>query len=108
MMTEMKYGEFSKTQLDELKTSLHKKLFQMLLYKDPKTASKYTYVNVDKYIQDFLKDLAAVNSVLFYPQSVIDLIIKVESARLLLLGEDFDYKTYRKLLFEAHNLVDLL
>ena len=43
------YGSFDKDQFERFKTKLHKELFWLLLYKDPKTKEQYQNVNFEKY-----------------------------------------------------------
>ena len=39
------YGEVTKEQFNDYRTKLHKKLFWLLLYKDPDTCSDFDYVD---------------------------------------------------------------
>ena len=45
------YGTFTSSQMEDFKKKLHKKLFWLLLYKDPDTQEKYSHVNFDNYFK---------------------------------------------------------
>ena len=51
------YGKFSDKQITEFKNKLHKKLFWLLLYKDPKTAQNYKNVDFAKYFVNLMKEI---------------------------------------------------
>ena len=99
------YGTFSKEQLDEYKARLHSKLFQLLLYKDPKTKDKYN-VNFEKYFNGIMHSIDGLNELLFYPEVIVELMSNLEAALIETRKENFDYKVYRKLVLDAHALVD--
>lgn len=99
------YGTFSKEQIDEYKDRLHSKLFQLLLYKDPKTKDKYN-VNFEKYFNGIMHSIDGLNELLFYPEVIVELMSNLEAALIETRKEDFDYKVYRKLVLDAHALVD--
>ena len=43
------YGHFDDTQFEEYKEKLHKEMFWLLLYKDPKTKEEFKNVDFEKY-----------------------------------------------------------
>ena len=100
------YGEFETQQMEQYKVKLHKDLFWLLLYKDPRTKHKYENVNYDKYFIFLMKKIDGLNSLLFYPVELVDLLSLLESAYLETKKEEFDYSIYRKLVLDAHSLVD--
>ena len=53
-MMKTKYGDFAQTEVQDYKTQLHKKIFWLLLYKDPKTAQNYNHVDFDKYFDTLI------------------------------------------------------
>ncbi len=55
------YGKFSDKQITEFKNKLHKKLFWLLLYKDPKTAQNYKNVDFAKYFVNLMKEIDGLN-----------------------------------------------
>lgn len=102
------YGEFTSEQIADQKKSLHSALFWLLLYKDPDTSYKYEYVDVDKYFKSLMLRIGGLNSLLNYPAVLVTLMSVLQAAKDENLKEDFDYPTYRKLVLDAHTLVDQL
>lgn len=100
------YGKFSKEQIAEFKDKLHKKLFWLLLYKDPKTAQNYKNVDFKKYFINLMKEIDGLNELLFYPTPIIEICCKLQAAYKESCNEQFDYQAYRKFVLDAHNLVD--
>ena len=43
------YGHFDDLQIEEYKEKLHKEMFWLLLYKDPKTKDEFKNVDFEKY-----------------------------------------------------------
>ena len=43
------YGHFEDEQMENYKVKLHKELFWLLIYKDPKTRDEYLNVDFNKY-----------------------------------------------------------
>lgn len=107
-MIKTKYGFFSDVQLEEYKTKLHKKIFWLLIYKDPKTCAEYENIDFEKYFTFLMKEIDGLNKVLFYPKEIIEIMSLLESAFTETKKDSFNYRAYRKLILDAHNLVDLL
>lgn len=108
-MIEHKYGEFTKTQLDEYKEKLHKKMFWLLLYKDPKTKDKFPEMDdtgFKSYFEFLMKEIDGLNELLFYPEQIVEILSLLMAAWLETLKDEFDYQAYRKLVLDAHHLVD--
>lgn len=105
---EHKYGSFPTSQLASHKQDLHKKIHWMLIYKDSKCNQEYKNVDVNQYIISVLLQLNGLNSILNFPSSLVALMSLIEGARLELFKEKFDYKLYRKILLDAHALIDKL
>ncbi len=102
-----KYGKFNKKQFNEYKMQLRKKVFWLILYTDPKTNSDYNNVDVVSYQQRLMEQIAGMNSLLFYPVDIIDLLIKLEAALLILKNkENFDFREYRKLVLDAGDIIE--
>lgn len=100
------YGKFSDKQITEFKNKLHKKLFWLLLYKDPKTAQDYENVDFAKYFANLMKEIDGLNELLCYPTPIIEICCKLQAAYMESRSEQFDYQVYRKFVLDAHNLVD--
>lgn len=104
-MVETKYGTITESQLDEYKVILHKKLFWLLLYKDPKTKDQWN-VDFDKYFTNLMGELDGLNSLLLYPIVMIKLMGLLEAAYIKTRENIFDYMTYRKYVLDAQALID--
>lgn len=100
------YGEFSKNQMSEYKVKLHKELFWLLLYKDPKTKEQYAHIKFDKYFTGIMKKINGLNELLFYPVEIVSIMSLLQAALIETKKEDFDYEIYRKLILDAHSWVD--
>lgn len=100
------YGNFSDTQFEEYKVKLHKELFWLLLYKDPKTRDEYTNVNFDKYFIGLMKKLNGLNELLFEPAEMVSILSLLQAAFIETHKENFNFRSYRKLILDAHSLVD--
>lgn len=100
------YGTFSEEQMEQYKKQLHSKMFWMLLYKDPKTSEKYSEVNFDKYFYNLMREIDGLNILLGYPSEIVGIMSMLEAAHKESLKENFDYSVYRKIVLDAHNLVD--
>lgn len=108
-MINHKYGSFTDEQFAEYKKQLHKKLFWLLIYKDPQTKDQFPNVNQENYEQYFVHimyEIDGINSLLFYPYEICTMMSVLETALHETRKENFDYKTYRKLILDAHALVD--
>lgn len=101
-----KYGNFPNGQFENYKVKLHKDLFYLLLYKDPKTAEQFAGVNFDKYFVGLMRKIDGLNELLFYPCEIVEMMGLLEAAYKLTCDENFQYSIYRKLVLDAHNLVD--
>lgn len=100
------YGNFENTQFEEYKTKLHKKMFWLLLYQDPKTKSSFENIDFKQYFVNLMKEIDALNELLFYPESIVEICCKLQAAYSETCKCDFNYPIYRKLVLDAHALVD--
>lgn len=102
------YGNFDDLQFDNYKVVLHKKLFWLLLYKDPKTCEEYKKINVETYIVYLQKALNGLNELLLYPEPMVRLMSTIQAILIELRKENFEWKAYRSLVLSAHKIVDEL
>lgn len=102
------YGEITKEQFDDYKTKLHKKLFWLLLYKDPETCSDFDYVDFDKYITALMKEITGLSKILSSPCDLVELLALLQAAYNETYSDEFNYKSYRKFVLDAHNVLDRL
>ena len=103
---ENKYGFFDDEQIKNYKVILHKDLFWLLLYKDPKTKDEYAYVDFNKYFDSVMRKISGLNQLLFYPTEIVSIMSLLEAALIESNREDFSYKAYRKLVLDAHAEID--
>ena len=101
-----KFGYFDHDQFESFKTKLHKEMYWLLLYKDPKTCGQYSYVDFDKYFNGLMRRINGLSSLLSYPTEIVEIMSNLEAAFLEASKENFDYQIYRKLVLDAHALVD--
>lgn len=100
-----KYGSFTETQIDEYKKKLHKKIHWLLLYKDP-NIQRDEEVNFQQYYFWLMKSISGANSLLRYPNEMVELLSVLQEARKESYKEDFDFGIFRKLILDAHSIVD--
>ena len=108
-MIEHKYGSFTEEQFDEYKSQLHKKLFWLLIYKDPETKDQFPNVdqkNYEQYFSHIMHEIDGLNSILSYPVEICSMISLLESALHETQKTVFEYKPYRKLILDAHAMID--
>lgn len=102
------YGEFDSEQFAEYKEKLHKKMFWLLLYKDPKTMGEYVGVDFDQYFHTLMKELNGLNDILLRPSQLIETMTILQAAYNETLAGDFNYQKYRKFILDAHNTLDTI
>ena len=77
-----------------------------MIYKDPKTKDQYEYVDFEKYFQNLMRRLDGFNELTFFPVEIVSMMSLLEAALIESRKENFDYQVYRKLILDAHNMVD--
>lgn len=100
------YGHFDDSQFDKYKTQLHKEMFWLLLYKDPKTCDQFKNTNFEKYFINLMKRIDGLNVLLSYPVEIVSIMSILQAAFDESKKEEFNYQSYRKLILDAHSLVD--
>lgn len=103
---EHKYGNFPTKQFEDYKVKLHRDLFYLLLYKDPETSEKFSGVDFDKYFVGLMHKIDGLNELLLCPKEIVEMMALLEAAYKMTQRENFKYYLYRKLILDAHNLVD--
>lgn len=101
VMINHRYGTFNSNQFESFKTKMRKKIFWLILYTDERTNANYKNINVKEYQKNLMKQISAFNSLLFYPDEMVDIINNLEAARLELEKSDFNFKTYKKFVLDA-------
>lgn len=108
-MVNTKYGNFTDTEVSDYKTKLHKKIFWLLIYKDPRTSGQYNYVDFNKYFTTLMKEINGLNTMLLHESSeLIELMSILQAAYNETLMEQFNYHQYRKFILDAHSMLDKL
>lgn len=105
-MIHTSYTDITDDQVAKQKKSLHSALFWLLLYKDPETSDKYKYVDVDKYIDSLMRRIGGMNELFGRPSEIVTLLSVLQAIKDENLKSEFDYHMYRKLVLDAHSLVD--
>lgn len=100
-----KYGKFSKEQIDFYKEKMQKKIFWLILYTDKKTNEEYKDVDVVKYHKYIMNQLSGFNSIMMYPNELVEILSIMELALKILESDYFDFPKYRKLIFDAGALI---
>ena len=105
-MIKYKFGEFSSDQIREVKETLRKRIFFLLLLVDKKTANHYNGVNVEKTFENLMTDFGSLNELLGYPAEMVTVLSLVNAARLEYNSSEFNRQRYRKLILDAGSQVD--
>ena len=100
------YGYFTDGQLENYKTKLHKDVFWLLLYKDPEKNGDFLSVDYNKYFNNLMLRINGLNELLSHPTEIVEMMSVLEAALMETQKESFNFRTYRKLLFDAHSLID--
>ena len=100
------YGYFDDEQMENYKTKLHKDVFWLLLYKDPEKINDFRNVDYEKYFNSLMLKINGLNTLLSFPTEIVEMMSVLEAALLETKRENFNFKTYRKLIFDAHSLID--
>ena len=100
------YGHFDDLQIEEYKEKLHKEMFWLLLYKDPKTKDEFKNVDFEKYFVNLMKKIDGLNALLSYPVEIVSIMSLLQAALNETRIAEFNYSSYRKLILDAHSLVD--
>ena len=94
------YGTFSPSQIKEQKKSLHNSIPWLLIQKE----ENYEYL--DAYFDSLLLRIGGLNDILFEPPELVTLLSLLQAARTESCSENFEFKRYRKLILDAHSLID--
>ena len=100
------YGYFTDGQVENYKIKLHKDVFWLLLYKDPEKINDFKNVDYEKYFAGLMLKINGLNELLSYPAEIVEIMSVLEAALLETRKDCFNFRIYRKLLFDAHSLID--
>lgn len=96
---------FSPEQIEGEKTLLRKKIFYLLLVKDPENAGKYDEVDIDAAFDDLTDTMDGLNIVLGRPVEMVNIAAKLAMARAECHRPEFNFRRYRKFILDAGNIV---
>ena len=88
-------------QLEYYQEKLRKKLFWLILYTDEETKEDFKSVDVAKYHEELLFEISSYNSLLLYPDNFAEIINSLKSALEILKSNHFNFRRYKKLVFDA-------
>ena len=103
-----RYGVFDESQFSEYKKRMQKKIFWLIIYTDPKTREPYKDVDVVSYHKNIMEQISGLNSLMFHPSGVVDILCALESALSILEQDEFNFQGYRKLVLDAGAMMDRL
>lgn len=96
-----KYGKFTENQIHDYKKILHNKIHWLLIYEENK------YAGLNDYIFNLQLNIAALAELIDSPH-IINLSNIIECLRMEYENNEHNHKLYRKLVFDAHSIVDAL
>lgn len=96
-----KYGEFTEEQMHGYKKILHSKIHWLLIYQESNYPQLIQYFNCVQF------HIAGLAELIDSPQ-IIELADLIECARIEYESENFNHFKYRKLILDAHSIIDLL
>lgn len=94
-------NNFSESQIAGYKKQLHDRIHWLLIYKDNGDSKE-----LDKYFNELLRQIKSLNAVFNYQPVIIQLLVTIESAYEEFKKPNCDFKIYRKLVLDAHALID--
>ncbi len=100
-MVKTKYGLFTEAQIRHYIKEVQRMIFWCILYTDPKTSEDYPDINVSAYQKNIMKKIVGFNSILFYPDDLVNVIVILEAALNLFESDDYTFPEYRKLILDA-------
>lgn len=95
------YGNYPDEQISDMKKSIRKSIYFLLLCVDPETSKNYKKINVNKTFENLLYKLDGFNTLLFYPVEIVEIMCLLQAAQNVYNSEDYDFKIYRKLILDA-------
>ena len=95
------YGEFTQTQIAQIKKSLRGSIFFLLLCVDPKTSSEYENVDINKCFEGLLLKLGGMNDLLMNQPEIVTTMSLLQAALNEFNKSSFDFHIYRKLILDA-------
>lgn len=96
------YGNFSAEQIHQQKENLHNSIHWLLLYKEQK------YPHLSNYIKSLMLRISGLNRLLNEPAELVTLLSILQAINDMNDSPNCDFKTYRKLVLDAHSITDMI
>ena len=100
-MVNYKYGTFKSNQIREMKETLRKQIFFLLLLADEKTKDQYPDVDIKSAFENLMHKIDGFNSLLYYPKEIVEIQSILEEANKTLYEDEFNFELYRRLVLDA-------
>lgn len=94
-----KYGTFNDNQFSDYIELLHNKIHWLLIYQEN------SYPKLNNYFNNLQLYIAALAELIPSPY-IIDLANTIECAKLEFNNPNFNHQKYRKIIFDAHSIID--
>lgn len=102
------YGEFTQNQIAQIKKSLRKSIFFLLVCVDEGTAPTDEEIDVNKSFKGLLLKLGGMNELFMEPPELVTVMSLLQAAMIEYNSPEFDFRTYRKLILDAGAEVEKL
>lgn len=102
------YGEFTQSQIAQVKKSLRGSIFILLLCVDKRTAHEYEDVDINKCFEGLLLKLGGMNELLMNQPEIVTTMSLLQAALIEFNKPDFDFRVYRKLILDAGSEIEKL
>lgn len=97
---EYKYGVYPQEQFEGYKQRIHSLVHWLLIYAEQESPILNDYFDKLQYKLDGLNELIK------YPAQLVEIMALIESARIEYNKPNYNYKIYRKTIFDIHELID--
>lgn len=94
------YGKFSSKQIAAHKKELHRSIHWLLIYREQ------NFPQLEEYITSLMIRISGLNELLREPPVIISLLSILQVLKDEIQKEESDFMLYRKLVFDAHSLID--
>ncbi len=95
----IRYGILPDVDLEDYKERLHSLIHLLLVYQDENNP------DLGQYFEKVQAKLAGLSSLLQDSPLCVELMVLIESARVMLEGSEFNPKLYRKIILDSHELI---
>lgn len=96
-----KYGTYTTQQFEGYKKRLHNMIHWFLIYVDEEN-----FEDLSRYFDIVQIKLIGMNSLLNNPPEIVEIMGLLESAHIEFEKDNFNHKRYRKLILDAHELIN--